>query len=389
MIYRRFGRTEIQMPVFSCGGMRYQQSWTRGASVSADSQQNVEATIGRALALGINHIETARGYGTSEAQLGPTLRRHRRGSFTLQTKIRPDKSARAFERMLEESFAALQTDYLDLFAFHGVNSPACLEKVFGAGGCYPVVERLRREGRIRHVGLSTHGPTRLILDAVETGAFDYLNFHYYYVFQDNHPVLAAARRQDMGVFIISPSDKGGRLQSAPAKMHHLCAPLHPMVFNDLWCLAHPEIHTLSVGAALPAHFDVHLQALPLLDDAAAQIAPIVQRLEQAYADAVGTTFARDWQRGLTDWWDMPGKINVRRTLWLYNLVRAYDLLDFAQERYAAMEPDDHWVPGAQAAAFQDDQIRAALPHSPYRDEIPELLRQAHQVLHNPAVEGEP
>ena len=66
MLYRRFGRTDIDMSVFSCGGMRAQQTWTRGARVSAASQANVDGVVKRALALGINHFETARGYGTSK-----------------------------------------------------------------------------------------------------------------------------------------------------------------------------------------------------------------------------------------------------------------------------------------------------------------------------------
>ena len=47
MEYRRFGRTELPMPVFSCGGMRYQQSWNHLplAEVSRASQENLEATI--------------------------------------------------------------------------------------------------------------------------------------------------------------------------------------------------------------------------------------------------------------------------------------------------------------------------------------------------------
>jgi predicted aldo/keto reductase-like oxidoreductase len=270
-----------------------------------------------------------------------------------------------------------------------VNTPQYLDNIFKRGGCLEVVDRFRKQGRIRHVGFSTHGPTRLILQAVETGAFDYLNFHYYYIFQDNRPVLEAARRQDMGVFIISPTDKGGRLQNAPAKLRQLTAPLGPMVFNDLWCLSQPEIHTLSVGAAQPDHFDAHLPVLELLADPQPHLAPIVARLEQSYEQAVGPQFARRWREGLKDWNELPGQINVRRILWLYNLVRAYDLVDFAQERYSAMDPDDHWVPGAHATDFDDADIERALPDSPFRKQIPELLRAAHRVLHNPAVEGLP
>jgi len=45
--------------------MRFQESWTRGMETSRESQKNLEDTVDRALELGITHIETARGYGTS------------------------------------------------------------------------------------------------------------------------------------------------------------------------------------------------------------------------------------------------------------------------------------------------------------------------------------
>src|SRR5664279_5709355 len=101
--------------------MRYQESWTRGVETSPASQANLEATLDRALELGLTHIETARGYGTSEAQLGPALARHRRSSFVLQTKLWPSLDTKAFEAQLEESFACLKIDRLDLLALHGIN----------------------------------------------------------------------------------------------------------------------------------------------------------------------------------------------------------------------------------------------------------------------------
>jgi predicted aldo/keto reductase-like oxidoreductase len=256
-----------------------------------------------------------------------------------------------------------------------------------------VAERLRREGKIRHIGFSTHAPTALILEAINTGRFDYVNLHYYYIFQDNLPALRAARQHDMGVFIISPSDKGGRLYRAPEKLRALCAPLSPMVFNDLFCLSHPEVHTLSIGAARPSDFDEHLTALPLMagdpDRAAATVAPLVQRLDTAYRLAVGDDFARRWREGLREWDTLPRQINVRRILWLRNLVLAFDLLDFAQERYAAMSPDDNWVPGARAADVPDADLVTALPDSPFRAALPGLLREAHALLHNPGVTAGP
>jgi hypothetical protein len=150
-----------------------------------------------------------------------------------------------------------------------------------------------------------------------------------------------------------------------------------------------DVHTLSLGAAAPSDFDAHVQALDLIDRAPALLPPIVARLEAAYADALGADFARRWSQGLPEWTEIPGKINVRRVLWLHNLVRAYDLLPFAQERYISMSADNHWVPGARAVNFNDAEITAALAESPFRAEIPALLRRAHETLYNPAVKPRP
>ena len=73
----RFGRTDLQMPIVTCGGMRMQQAWG-GAVTSMDEvlpecQANFEAIVQRALALGINHFETAKGYGCSEIQVSTGL----------------------------------------------------------------------------------------------------------------------------------------------------------------------------------------------------------------------------------------------------------------------------------------------------------------------------
>ena len=389
MLYRRFGRTEIDMSVFTCGGMRAQQSWQRSARVSAASQANVDAVVARALAVGINHFETARGYGTSEAQLGKALARHPRSAFVLQTKVRPHESATELEAQIEESFSLLGVDTIDLLSLHGLNAPNDVELSLRAGGSWEVVDKFRRAGRVRHIGFSTHAPTRLILDVIASDRFDYVNLHAYYVLQDNLPAIAAARARDMGVFIISPTDKGGRLYAPSEKLKKLTAPLSPMVFNDLWCLTNLDAHTLSLGAAVPSDFDAHVEALKLVADAPRLLPPIVARLEAAYAEALGADFARRWSEGLPEWTELPGKINIRKILWLYNLVRAYDLMHYAQERYIAMSPNDQWVPGARAVNFNDAEITRALPESPFRAEIPLMLRRAHEMLYNPGVKARP
>src|ERR1044071_7857808 len=105
MEYRRFGRTELMLPVFSCGGMRYQYKWQDVApdEVPAENQANVEATIHRALELGIHHIETARGYGSSEMQLGWALPRLPREKLIVQTKVAPFADPAQFRETFDRS----------------------------------------------------------------------------------------------------------------------------------------------------------------------------------------------------------------------------------------------------------------------------------------------
>src|SRR3954470_2310864 len=124
MKYRRFGRTEIQMPVFSCGGMRYQQSWddVEPGKVEKAGQENLEAVIHRALEVGINHIETARGYGSSEMQLGWVLPKLPREKMIVQTKVAPFETAEEFLRTFETSMRYLKLDYVDLLSIHGINN---------------------------------------------------------------------------------------------------------------------------------------------------------------------------------------------------------------------------------------------------------------------------
>ena len=80
-------------------------------------------------------------------------------------------------------------------------------------------------GRVRHVGFSTHATPDVISAAIRSDEFDYVNLHWYFVNDLNRVCVAEAAQRDMGVFIISPNDKGGKLYAPPEKLVKLCAPL--------------------------------------------------------------------------------------------------------------------------------------------------------------------
>ena len=372
------------MPVLSLGGMRFQQSWSDlpADRISAESQANLRATLEHAVDSGFHHVETARYYGSSERQLGSLLPLVPDPKRILQTKVPPQADSAAFEAELRLSFERLAVPRIDLLAIHGLNLPEHLEQTLRPGGCLEVVRRWQAEGRVGSVGFSTHAPLPLILEAIASDAFDYINLHWYFIRQDNRPAIDAALDHDMGVFVISPTDKGGHLHTPSERLLELCAPLHPIVFNDLFCLSAPGIHTISVGAARPSDLELHLDAVRLLPQAAELVPPIVARLEQARLEALGSDWLSSWQQGLPAWQDTPGELNLPTLLWLHNLVEAWGLEGYARARYGLLGAGSHWFPGANADALDQNvseaQLLEALAESPWAAQIPELLRRLRE-----------
>lgn len=381
---KRFGRTEVQMPVLTCGGMRFQQGWddVDAGKIDRDKQDNVEAIIHHALESGINHIETARGYGPSEMQLGWVLPKVDRSKLLVQTKIGVKETAREFLEDFETSMNYLQLEYLDFLAIHGINLPEHIETCLKKGGCVDAIRQLQKEGRVRFCGFSTHAGPDVVVPACETGEFDYVNLHWYFIYNQLHwPMVEAAAVQDMGVFIISPNDKGGMLYNPTDKMAALCDPLSPMQWNDLYCLARPEVNTLSIGAAKPSDFDEHVAAVTQHWNERVSLAgEIEQRIALSMENDLGAEWMHSWHEGLPHFPETPGNINVKEILRLWTFYKGLDLTELAKMRYNMLGKAAHWFPGHKATDV-DARDWSCLAGSPFAERIPAILKEAHDLFH--------
>jgi len=388
MIFRRFGRTGLEVSVLSAGFMRTMHSWQSvpPAEIPSENQGNFEAVVRAALELGINHLETASAYGTSEQQLGESLRGIPRDSYVLQTKVQPSGDPKRFLAEFQISLDRLRVKRVDLLAIHGLNDYRALWQTCREGGCLAAARSLQKQGKAGWIGFSGHGPPDVITEAVrhgEDGGFDYLNLHWYYIWQVNSGPLAEAAARDMGVFLISPTDKGGMLHDPPETFRKLCRPLEPMAFNDAYCLSRPEVHTISIGASRPSDFPAHLEALQYLD-AGEGVAAVDERCRQTMAAATGSPRPEALWGRLPSWDRSPGLINIPFILWLYNLARGWGLLAYGRTRYAGLGRDVKWVPGNNAAeAGRHDFRTIAEEAGMAEDELVGLLEAAHELFTGP------
>ncbi|UCD30245.1 MAG: aldo/keto reductase [Planctomycetota bacterium] len=364
MQYRRFGKTEMNLSVFTLGLMRYM----------SDDPEASARVVQRAVELGINHLETARGYDNSEELLGYALKTIDRSKVYVSTKIRPRETYDRFMKDFETSMSNMEIDELDYFALHGINNEKYFRMAVDEKQTWRAVRKLMDAGTIKHIGFSTHGKTPVLLKTVNTGMFEAINLHYYWFYQVHEPVVARASELDMGVFIISPNDKGGMLYKPPEALCKVSKPFHPMNLNNRWLLSDPRISTLSLGAAVPGELDRHMEVASDAGPLTAGEQAALDRWAGVLRDKLGRDYCTVCQKCLP----CPQLIDIPEVLRWRNLAVGLEMTEFGNFRYNLLDGTEDWFFGPTADCCTE--CGECLPRCPEKLEIPRLLFDAHDLL---------
>ena len=125
------------------------------AALGAMRQPKADAVLDVLLEFGVNHIDTAAGYGDSELRIAPWLKRHP-GAFFLATKTGERTYQRARDG-LRRSLERLGVDRVDLIQLHNLSIERDQQVALGPGGALEALVEARDEGLVRFIGVTGHG----------------------------------------------------------------------------------------------------------------------------------------------------------------------------------------------------------------------------------------
>jgi aryl-alcohol dehydrogenase-like predicted oxidoreductase len=145
----------IDQAEFGRTGHRSSRVIFGAASLSSITQERADEVLPVLTEFGVNHLDTAAGYGDSELHLAPWLAAHR-DEFFLATKT-GDRDGAGARASLERSLTRMGVDHVDLVQLHNLVEPDEWEQAHGLEGAVPALAQARDEGLTRFIGVTGHG----------------------------------------------------------------------------------------------------------------------------------------------------------------------------------------------------------------------------------------
>lgn len=163
---RNLGRTGYRVGLFSLGGQ---------ATIEQPNKESESvAIIEKAIDLGVNYLDTAAMYGGkdrwSQRYIGQVMKRRRKEVY-LASKTH-DRTRDGSLKLLEESLKLLNTDHLDAWQLHHIDSRDEVEQIFGKGGAIEAMLQAREQKMVRFLGVTGHSDPDVLMECLRRFPFD-------------------------------------------------------------------------------------------------------------------------------------------------------------------------------------------------------------------------
>jgi predicted aldo/keto reductase-like oxidoreductase len=207
----RLGRTNLYVNQLGWGGIPIQRV----------NEQEAVSVIKAVIDMGVELLDTARGYTNSESRIGLALQTtDREVVLSSKSLVRTDRIGDEVRISLRE----MKVKKIHLYHLHNISRPEDYEKVMGPGGAYEGLMRMRDEGRVDFIGITSHS-LDVLKRAVEDDHFDVIMACYSFLEPDaDRKVFPLARAKDIGVISMKPFSGGVIEEPGPALRFVLTQP---------------------------------------------------------------------------------------------------------------------------------------------------------------------
>ncbi len=300
MEYRTLGKTGLKISRMGFGGIPIQKI----------DEEGTRKLLHEMMEMGVNYIDSARGYTVSEQYIGYGLEGIR-DKFVLATKSM-SRTKEAMAADIETSLGNFRTDYIDLYQVHNPSMEQ-LDQVIGEGGALEALMEAKAAGKIGHIGLTAHSTAvferALGLDWVET-----IMFPYNIVEQQGAELIHKCAEKNIGFIDMKPL-AGGAIEDATLALRYVCS--------------NPDVTVVIPGMAEVRELEQNLAACsntePLADE------------ELKAMDKVREQLGTDFCRRCNYCAPCTVGINIPSVFLFAGYLQRYDLADWAKDRYSTLK----------------------------------------------------
>ena len=233
MQYKQF--MDMNISTLGMGVMRLPEIEGRPGVIDRDKGR---AIIDRAFSGGINYFDTAHIYqdGDSEKFIGEVLSSYPRESYYLATKFKVT-DAKDIKEMFNRQLKRCNTEYFDIYLLHNITAGTFDEYTDPANGYLEFLLEQQKEGRIRHLGFSSHGTPDIIQKVLDWHRFDMAQIQLNYLdwtLQDAKAKCQLLRRHNIPVWVMEPV-RGGKLATLSAEDEAALKALRGDETIPAWC----------------------------------------------------------------------------------------------------------------------------------------------------------